>query len=47
MNQTVVLDESKPMISNRALGYRKKSDSTFELYDYDPLNYIVGDEGIY
>jgi CubicO group peptidase (beta-lactamase class C family) len=23
MNQTVVLDESKPMISNRALGYGK------------------------
>lgn len=46
MTATVVLDETKPIISNRALGY-KKIDKSYKLFDYDPLNYIIGDEGIY
>ncbi len=46
MENTVVFDETKPTIPNRAYGYRRKNNQ-WELYDYDPLNYIVGDEGIY
>lgn len=46
MNYTVVLDETKPEIKHRALGY-KKTPAGYELWDYDPLNYIIGDEGIY
>lgn len=46
MRNTVVLDETKPVIQNRAYGY-KKSKNKYKLFDYDPLNYIVGDEGIY
>ncbi len=46
MKNTLVVDESKPTIRNRALGY-KLINGTYQLYDYDPLNYIVGDEGIY
>lgn len=46
MNNTIVLDETKPSINNPALGYKRKRNSWI-LYDYDPLNFIVGDEGIY
>lgn len=46
LENTNVLDETKPEIKNRAYGY-KKVDSGYELFDYDPLNYIIGDEGIY
>lgn len=46
MLSTVVLDETKPEIKNQAIGY-KKSGKTYEIWDYDLLNYIVGDEGIY
>jgi len=46
LKNTVVFDETKPKIKNRALGYQKSKNS-FELFDYDPLNYIIGDEGIY
>lgn len=46
MKNTIVLDETKPKIPNRALGYRLNRKK-WELYDYDPLNYIVGDEGVY
>lgn len=46
MENTLVVDETKPDIKNRAYGYQKKAN-TFIAYDYDPLNYIVGDEGIY
>lgn len=46
LKNTLVVDETKPYIKNRALGYLKTKNS-FELFDYDPLNYIVGDEGIY
>ncbi len=46
MNNTVVLDETKPALQNRAYGY-KKIKSKYKLFDYDPLNYIIGDEGIY
>ena len=54
-----VLDQTKPKIKNRALGYRRmrlprpakggaRNDNvTFMKLDYDPLNYIVGDEGVY
>lgn len=46
MKSTYVLDETKPKIPSRALGYKKLPDN-YELFDYDALNYIVGDEGIY
>lgn len=38
MSDTTLFDESKPKIKNRAYGYKK---------DYDLLNLIVGNEGIY
>lgn len=41
-----VLDDTKPKIDNRAYGYRTLKNG-FKLFDYDPLNYIVGDEGVY
>ena len=46
LSHTLVVDETKPSIKNRAYGY-KKIGKTYELYDYDRLNYIVGCEGIY
>lgn len=46
MNRTIVVDETKPIVKNRAFGYRMQNKK-WKLYDYDPLNYIVGDEGIY
>ncbi|NTU46644.1 beta-lactamase family protein [Candidatus Roizmanbacteria bacterium] len=46
MNTTMVLDETKPTIPFRALGY-SYSKRSYKIYDYNPLNYIVGDEGIY
>lgn len=46
MENTVVLDETKPTVKNKAVGYKKIRDK-YQVYDYDPLNYIVGDEGIY
>lgn len=46
MKNTLVVDETKPEIKNRAFGYTKRNNK-WELYDYDPLNYVVGDEGIY
>jgi CubicO group peptidase (beta-lactamase class C family) len=46
MNSTFVLDKTKPIISNQALGYQKKGNQ-FTTFDYNPLNYIVGDEGVY
>ena len=52
-----VLDQTKPKIKNRALGYKRMrlprsprrprnddENENFEIFDYDPLNYIVGDE---
>ena len=55
-----VLDQTKPKIKNRALGYKRMrlprsprrprnddENENFEIFDYDPLNYIVGDEGVY
>ena len=47
MTGSDVLDQTKPKIKNRALGYKTLSKNTFKLFDYDPLNYIVGDEGVY
>lgn len=46
MNNTIVVDETKPKINNRAKGY-KLNKGIWEDNDYDPLNFIVGDEGIY
>jgi len=40
------MDETKPRIGNKAVGYRKNKKN-WEEYDYDPLNYIVGEDGIY
>lgn len=54
-----VLDQTKPRIKNRAVGYKitrlphpakggaRNDDKCFDEFDYDPLNYIVGDEGVY
>lgn len=57
MADSDVLDQTKPEIKNRALGYSvcsKRSfaslgmkKQSFGVFDYDPLNYIVGDEGVY
>lgn len=47
MNGSDVLDQTKPKIKNRALGYKTLPKNKFRLFDYDPLNYIVGDEGVY
>ncbi|MBI5356890.1 beta-lactamase family protein [Candidatus Collierbacteria bacterium] len=59
MNSSDVLDQTKPKIKNRALGYKRmrllrparsgaRNDREgYENFDYDPLNYIVGDEGVY
>ena len=46
MANSDVLDDTKPKISNRAYGYRTLKNG-FKLFDFDPLNYIVGDEGVY
>lgn len=47
MHGSDVLDQTKPKIRNRALGYKTLPKNKFRLFDYDPLNYIVGDEGVY
>jgi CubicO group peptidase (beta-lactamase class C family) len=49
MSCSDVLDQTKPKIKNRATGYKASRcrDNKFEVFDYDPLNYIVGDEGVY
>lgn len=46
MVNTIVVDETKPKIKSRAYGY-KNVEGGYELFDYDPLNFIIGDEGIY
>lgn len=46
LKNTIVVDETKPFINNRAFGYKKEKNKYID-YDYDPLNYIIGDEGIY
>lgn len=45
MTQTVVYNEKKPKISNRALSFRKKGD-VYANVDYTPLNLIYGDGSI-
>ncbi|MBI2309429.1 hypothetical protein HYU89_00840 [Candidatus Collierbacteria bacterium] len=47
MNNSDVLNQTKPEIKNLALGYKSLPKNKFRLCDYDPLNYIVGDEGVY
>lgn len=46
MKTTLVVDNPTINIPNRAFGYLKDENSWI-IYDFDPLNYIVGDEGIY
>ena len=46
LNSTLVVDNPDIKIPNQALGYLKDENS-WTLYDFDPLNYIIGDEGIY
>jgi CubicO group peptidase (beta-lactamase class C family) len=46
MASSVVLDERAPRIAKRAYGYRKQGEG-FEIYDDDPLNYLLGSDGIY
>ena len=46
MKTTLVIDNPKIEIPNRAFGYLKDENS-WTLYDFDQLNYIIGDEGIY
>lgn len=46
MTHSVVHDETKPDIPNRAIGYAPDGDG-FARDDYDPLNVIIGSGGIY
>lgn len=46
MSNTVIMDETKPTIHNRAYGYQK-TRNIYKLFDYDQLNFIIGNEGIY
>ena len=46
MTHSVVHDETKPEIANRAIGYEPDGEG-FALNDYDPLNVIIGSGGIY
>ncbi|MEI6728401.1 MAG: serine hydrolase domain-containing protein, partial [bacterium] len=46
MKNTFVLDEFKAKVDNRVIGYRKIMND-YKVFDYDPLNYIIGDEGVY
>lgn len=45
MTQSIVYDETKPKIHNRAVSYQKKGES-YEDVDYTPLNLIYGDGSI-
>ena len=45
MTQSIVYDETKPKIPNRAVSYRKKGE-IYEDVDYTPLNLIYGDGSI-
>ena len=46
MTTATTFSSSRPDIPNRALGYRK-TDTGYELYDYDVLNDMLGDGGVY
>jgi len=46
MASSVVLDERDARIAKRAYGYRKQGDG-FEIDDDDPLNYLLGSDGVY
>lgn len=46
MKNTIVIDNASISIQDKAIGYEKIGNNWKE-FDYDPLNYIVGDEGIY
>ncbi|HET6267325.1 MAG TPA: serine hydrolase domain-containing protein [Acidobacteriota bacterium] len=45
MNETVVFDQTKPEIKNRAISYARDGD-LFKDIDYTPLNLIYGDGNI-
>lgn len=46
MKSTFVLDKPDGIIPNRAIGYQKIKNE-FRVFDEDPLNYVLGNEGIY
>jgi len=47
MTNTVVRDESEPVIAHRALGYSRGDSGEIELDDDNRLNHIIGAGGIY
>lgn len=46
MSQTIVNNEQKPAISNKAISYDREGKKIVDV-DYDPLNYIYGDGGVH
>ena len=46
MKDTLVFDKPNMKFTNRALGYASVG-AKYNLFDYNPLNYIIGNEGIY
>ena len=46
MKNTLVFDQPKKIIANRAYGY-KFDKFLYREFDYDTLNFIVGNEGVY
>lgn len=46
LKNTSVMDKKEVKIKNKALGYKKTKEG-WVLFDYNPLNYILGDEGVY
>ncbi len=45
MNSTLVLDETRPRIKNRAISYSREGNGYKDI-DYDPLNWIYGDGNV-
>ena len=46
MTNTLVADKPTQRFKRRAIGYQRVNRN-YSKFDYDPLNYIVGNEGIY
>ncbi len=47
MSRSVLHDESRPRIRDRARGYKKGMYGRYRDIDYTPLNLIYGEDGIY
>ncbi|QQS39508.1 beta-lactamase family protein [Candidatus Woesebacteria bacterium] len=46
MDNTLVYENSTAVFDNRAMGYRF-AKGKYTIYDYNPLNYVIGNEGVY